>query len=297
MLDEAHPHEIERSRWEVDHVARAFAAIDAAGEGPHPFDVVHDHCGFAALAMADRLMTPLVHTLHGPFDRAASAFYAAHGHKGTLVAISHAQRDDAPPALRDGPVVYNPLRFSDWRLEHEPDDHVLWIGRMAEVKGAHRAIRAAAAAGVRLVLAGPVQPGHEGFFDREVRPHVDGDRVRYLGELGGRDKTRAYGQARALLMPIRWAEPFGMVMTEAMACGTPVIAFAEGSVPEVVTDGLTGFVVDDEAGMAAAIGRIDGVDRARCREHAEGCFGLDAALAGYEEVYQQAASGALVRHS
>ena len=290
VLDEAHPDEIERSRWEVDHVARAFAAIDEAADGPHPFHVVHDHCGFAALAMADRLSTPLVHTLHGPFEEEALAFYEEHGHKGTLVAISKAQRRDAPPALRDGPVVYNPLRFSDWPVETQPGDHVLWIGRMTDVKGPHRAIRAAQAAGVPLVLAGPVQPGQEEFFATEVEPHFDGERIRYVGEVGGGGKAQAYGQARAVLMPIRWAEPFGMVMTEAMACGTPVIAFPEGSAPELVSDGVTGFLVDDEEAMAEAIGRIDEIDRVACREHAEERFGIDAAIDGYEEVYAHAAA-------
>jgi glycosyltransferase involved in cell wall biosynthesis len=292
LLEEPHPDEIERARWEVDHVARAFAAIDREAADGAPFNIVHDHCGFGALAMADRLDTPIVHTLHGPFDEEAAAFYREHGSKATIVAISRAQLADAPPALQDATVVHNPLNFDEWTLSTAPSDHVLWMGRMAPVKGPHRAIAAARAADVPLVLAGPVQPGQEEFFAREVEPAVDGDRVRYVGELGAEEKMKAYGDARALLMPIRWAEPFGLVMTEAMACGTPVIAFAEGSAPEVVTDGANGWIVDDEHAMAAAIGRVDEIDRASCREHAEHAFGLEPALDGYEDVYLQAtASG------
>jgi glycosyltransferase involved in cell wall biosynthesis len=291
VLEDPHPEEIERSRWEVDHVARAFADIDDARDG-HPYEVVHDHCGFTALAMADRLATPLVHTLHGPFDDETLAFYAVHGHKATIVAISDAQRRDGPPRLRDAAVVHNPLDFDEWALREDPEDHVLWIGRMAPVKGPHRAIAAARAAGVPLVLAGPIQPGQEEYFATEVEPHIDGEAVRYVGEVGGPDKAAAYCAARAVLMPIRWAEPFGLVMTEAMACGTPVIAFREGSAPEVVDDGVSGFLVDDEDEMAAAIGRIDEVDRAACREQARRRFGVDVAVEGYEAVYERAAAAA-----
>jgi glycosyltransferase involved in cell wall biosynthesis len=288
VLEAPHPDEIERAGWEVDHVARAFAAIDRERQGPDPFDIVHDHCGFSALAMADRLGTPLVHTLHRPIDEDAVAFYREHAHKATIVAISHAQLTDGPAVLRDSAVIHNPLDFDEWVLGTEPGDHVLWIGRMAAVKGPHRAIRAAREADVPLVLAGPVQPGQEEFFAREVEPAIDGDRVRYVGELSGVDRVRAYGDASALLMPIRWAEPFGLVMTEAMACGTPVIAFGEGAAPEVITDDVTGWIVEDEHEMAAALRRVHEIDRASCRDHAERSFGLEAALDQYEDVYRQA---------
>jgi glycosyltransferase involved in cell wall biosynthesis len=288
VLEESHPDEIERSRWEVDHVARTFALVDGAAAEGRPFDVLHDHCGFTALAMADRLDTPLVHTVHGPIDDETAAFYAAHGHKGTIVGISHAQLETAPHALRNGPVVYNPLRFGEWPVTEEPGDHLLWVGRMAEIKGPHRAIEAAREAGLPLVLAGPVQPGQEEFFASEVEPRIDGDAVRYVGEVGRGDKAELYGCARGLLMPIRWQEPFGLVMTEAMACGTPVIAFPEGSAPEIVIEGVTGFLVDDESEMAAAVARLGEVDRARCRECAEMRFGVPQAIDGYERVYEAA---------
>jgi glycosyltransferase involved in cell wall biosynthesis len=289
LLESPHPDEIERARWEVDHVARAFGAIDRAAQDGQRFDIVHDHCGFGALAMADRLTTPLVHSVHGPFDEDTTVFYREHGDKATIVAISRAQLADAPPELHDSFVVHNPLNFDEWTLSTTPGDHVLWIGRMAPIKGPHRAIRAAREADVPLVLAGPIQPGQEEFFAREVEPAIDDDRVRYVGELGREDKAKAYGEARAVLMPIRWAEPFGLVMTEAMACGTPVIAFAEGAAPEVVTDGVTGWIVDDEQAMAAALERVPEIDRAACRDHAERTFGLQTAVDGYERVYAYAA--------
>ena len=290
VLDEPHPDEIEHSRWEIDHVARVFGEIDRAGENGGAYDVIHDHTGYAGLAMADRIATRVVHTLHGPFDEVTSAFYAAHGHKAKIVAISRAQLDDAPPNIRDAAVVYNPLRFEEWELHETPGDHVLFMGRMAPVKGPHRAIAAAREAGVPLAIAGPVQPGQEEFFASEVEPHFDDDQVRYVGEIGTDGKPEAYGAARALLMPIRWAEPFGMVMTEAMACGTPVIAFAEGSAPELIEDGVNGFVVRDEHEMAQAIARLGEIDRARCRAYAHERFGVEAAVDGYERVYATSAA-------
>jgi glycosyltransferase involved in cell wall biosynthesis len=288
VLDDAHPDEIERSIWEVDHVARTFDALDAAAADGAPFDVVHDHCGFTALAMAHRLETPLVHTMHGPLDDTVWPFYEAHGHKGVVVAISHSQLDGAPAVLADAPVVHNPLAFDEWELGDDPDDHVVWMGRMNPVKGPHRAIAAAREAGVRLTLAGPVQPGQEEFFADEVEPHVDGDQVRYVGEAQGPDKARLYRSARAVLMPIRWAEPFGLVMVEALACGAPVIAFPEGAAREIVVDCDCGFLVDDEHEMAQAIGRVGELDRARCRESARERFDAPRCVSGYEDAYRRA---------
>ena len=190
---------------------------------------MHDHCGFTALAMADRIDTPVVHTLHGQFTASTAAFYAHHGHKATLVPISRAQLASAPAGLRAVAAIPNPIDLDVWPLREGKGDYVLWIGRMTAVKGPHRAIAAARIAGVPLILAGVIQPGQQAFFDAEVAPHIDGDRVRFVGEVGGTVKRSLFADARALLMPIRWEEPFGMVMVEALACGTPVIAFAEGA--------------------------------------------------------------------
>src|SRR5215208_1867814 len=163
------------TQFEADHVARTFAAIDAAREHGPPFDVIHDHVGHTALAMADRVSVPLVHTLHGPFDERATSFYAEHGRKACIVAISQAQLDAAPTAMGGGRVVPNPIDCSEWPYRAEKDDFLLWIGRMSPDKGPHRAITAAREAGAPLVLAGPVQPGQESFFASEVEPHLDGE--------------------------------------------------------------------------------------------------------------------------
>jgi glycosyltransferase involved in cell wall biosynthesis len=240
--------------------------------------------------MADRLSVPLVHTLHGPFTEAASRFYAEHGPKASIVAISQAQLADAPEAMGRGHVVHNPIDCAEWPFCAEKDDFLLWLGRMSPDKGPDRAIAAARAAGARLVLAGPVQPGQESYFAERVEPQLGQDGIEYVGEADAARKRELYRHARALLMPIRWPEPFGLVMVEALACGTPVIAFAEGSAPEIVEDGRTGFIVDDEDAMAEAVGRLGEIDPATCRESCEQRFGVPAVVRGYEQVYREAAA-------
>ena len=282
-LEGPHPDEIEMSLYEADHVASAFARME---EAEQPFDVLHDHCGFTAFAFADKIDTPVIHTLHGPFTDETSAFYARHGHKARAVALSRYQAEQAPDELEVVAVIGNPIVVDDFPFQAEKDDYLLWIGRMNEDKGPNRAIAAAQEAGARLVLAGPVQPGQERFFAREVEPQIDGHQIRYIGEVG-EEKTELYARASAFLMPIRWAEPFGLVMTEAMACGTPVIAFPEGSAPEIVLDGETGFVVEDEHEMAAAVGRLGEIDPERCRDSARERFDVAAVAESYERVYDR----------
>jgi len=294
LLGESHPDEIERSLYEVDHVGQAFDRIDAAA-GDARFDVIHDHCGFTGLAMAGRIDTPLVHTLHGPFTKETAAFYARHGHKATLVGISRTQLASAPPGL--GPIasIPNPIELRAWPLEEHKDDYLLWIGRFTPEKGPQRAIAAARAVDVPLVLAGVVQPGQQAFFDREIAPHIDGTRVRFVGEVSGSTKRSLFARARGLLMPIRWDEPFGMVMVEALACGTPVIAFAEGAARELIVDGKTGFLVKDERGMTDAIGLLPRIAARDCRAWVSRHCDIEVVAAAYEHTYRSAAFPSIVR--
>ena len=284
-LEGPHPDEIEMSLYEADHVASAFARMDQADP---PFDVLHDNCGFTAFAFADRIETPAIHTLHGPFTEETTAFYSRHGHKARAVALSRYQAEQAPAELEIVAVIGNPIVVDDFPFSAQTGDYLLWIGRMNEDKGPNRAIAAAKEVGARLILAGPVQPGQESFFQHEVEPHLDG-RIRYIGEVGD-EKGDLYAGASALLMPIRWPEPFGLVMTEAMACGTPVIAFPEGSAPELVIEGETGFVVEDEHGMAEAIARVGEIDRERCRESARERFDVSAVAEAYGRAYEAVSS-------
>ncbi|MGA2453184.1 MAG: glycosyltransferase family 4 protein [Solirubrobacteraceae bacterium] len=287
-LQGTHPDEIGSSLYESDHVAAAYDAIDRAATEARPFDVVHDHSGFTALAMADRVSVPVVHTLHGPFSPEMCPFYERHGHKARLVAISHFQLEHAPSGVCVADVVPNPIRVEDWPFREDKDDYLLWMGRMDPIKGAHRAIAAARAAGMRLVLAGPVQPGQETYFHSEIEAHVDGRNVVFAGEVGGVRRKDLFARAKAFLMPISWPEPFGMVMVEALACGTPVIAFPEGAAGEIVLDGENGFHVADVQAMAEATRSLEKIDAARCRRSVASRYDAAIVAAGYEDVYYRA---------
>jgi glycosyltransferase involved in cell wall biosynthesis len=287
VLDQPHPESIERALFEGDHDGRAFRAIDAAAADGHPFDVIHDHSGYVALAMADRVSTPLVHTVHGPFDHDTKPYYAVNGPNGAVVCISEAQSRMAPdPAIVDA-VVYNPIDVDNWPVGYEKHDYLLWLGRFHEAKGPHRAIQVAKATGRPLVLAGPVQRGQERFFANEIQPHIDGEKIRYIGEVGGARKQRLFMEALVFLMPIRWPEPFGMVMVEAMAAGTPVLAFPEGAAPEVVEHGISGYLVRDEDEMAAMVDDAARLDPLQVRRSAER-FAPDRIAVGYEGAYRAA---------
>ena len=292
LLEEPHPDTIGSALHESDHVARAWEQVEQAAARGHAFDLLHDHSGFTALAMADRVAVPVVHTIHGAFDRDTRPFYRRHGRKATLVAVSRSQAASAPTGVPISAVVPNPIAVDRWPLNTEKQDYVLWIGRMAPVKGAHRAIEAARLAGKNLVLAGPVQTGQEQYFREQIEPHIDGQRVRYVGEVAGSAEQQLYANARALLMPVCWPEPFGMVMIEALACGTPVIAFPEGAAAEIVIDGENGMLVSDEQQMARAIdqvGAMGAIDPARCRASAAERYDIAVTATGYERVYRHAA--------
>jgi glycosyltransferase involved in cell wall biosynthesis len=289
LLPRAYPESIERSLIEADHVALAFAAMDDAAAEGHPFDVVHDHCGFTPLAMADRVAVPLAHTVHGPFDDDTSIYYSHHAAKGSIVCISHSQAGMAPDGVPVTGVVHNPIDVDAWPVGLRKQDYLLWLGRFVAEKGPQRAIRVAQMANRPLVLAGTVQPRQERFFANEIQPHIDGERIRFVGEAGGARKQRLFADAAVFLMPIRWPEPFGMVMVESLAAGTPVLAFDQGAAPEIVENGRNGFLVQDEEEMAAQVESATRLDPMDCRRSAER-FLPNRVAAGYEAMYEAAIS-------
>jgi glycosyltransferase involved in cell wall biosynthesis len=288
LLDAPHPDSIERALFEADHVGRAYEAIEGAAT---PFDLVHDHSGYTALAMADRIGLPLVHTVHGPFDNDTTPYYDHHGRKGRLVCISRSQASMAPAGAGEPAVVYNPIDVASWPVGLHKEPWLLWLGRFVPEKGPQRAIAVAKAAGRPLVLAGTVQPRYERFFANEIQPHIDGTNIRFIGEVGGARKQKLFADAYAFLMPIRWPEPFGMVMVEALAAGTPVLAFAQGAAVEIIEHGVNGFLVDDEREMAAMVEPAGKLEPQTVRATAER-FSPDRVAAGYEAVYAEAVAKA-----
>lgn len=295
VLDRPHPEAIGRSLYDADHVNRGVAMIEAA---ERPFDVIHDHSGYAAVPMADRIRVPMVHTMHWHLHGDYARFYNHHGHKAHLVALSEAQLGCANGRCRHGQapffdvaatVIPNSIDLTDWPLVTEKEDYLLFLGRLSEAKGPHRAIEVARRSGRRLVLAGRVFPEDAEFVDEEVRPHLDGERIRFVGEVGGAERQRLYARAGGFLMPIRRCEPFGLVMLEALAAGTPVIAFAEGAAAEIVQPGRNGFLVDDEEAMAEAIGQLPSLDPSACRASVEERYSIRTVADAYEALYRRVA--------
>jgi glycosyltransferase involved in cell wall biosynthesis len=261
-LPHAYDKKVHDSMLELDHVLQV---LRYTGRG---YDLVHDHTNIG-LALADAAWPrdiPMVHTMHNGHAKERGQFYLRHGGAAHLVAISEAQWKTAPSGLRVAATIPNPIDPEEWPFNDNKAGYVLWVGNFNEAKGAHRAILACQMANKRLVLAGPVQAGQESYFKTEVAPFVDGRWVKYVGEIGGARKKWLFSNAAAFLMPITWNEPFGMVMIEALVCGTPVIAFPYGAATEIVIDGKNGYQVADAAAMAEALSEVGTIDSYACRE-------------------------------
>ena len=248
----------------------------AAHESLTDCDLIHDHTLAGPLLAAERGgPIPVLTTIHGPFDDDLSALYRALGGRVPLIAISHAQRSAAPD-VPVAQVIHHGIDASLFAMGDGKGDgdgeYCLFLGRMGPDKGAHRAIEVARKAGRRIVLAAKMREAFEiRYFTEMVEPLLGPDAV-YLGEVPHQQKLDLLAGASALLFPIRWNEPFGLVMLEAMACGTPVLAFPEGAAPEVVEHGKTGFLCADEEDMVTALDHLDDVRRADCRAAVEGYF-------------------------
>lgn len=269
--------------WEALHAAAAF---ERAGD----FDILHNHAGVFPVTLSRLVPTPVVTTLHGSgAEEGSRHVYLAYGEQ-PYVSITDAERRLCPD-LNYVATVYNGIDVEAFPFGDRPGDHLVCIGRMSPDKGIHLAIGAAAAAGRRLLLAGIVPDGDRDYFEAEVRPHLRPGRVEFLGPVTHAEKGPLLAGAAALLHLVTYEEAFGLTMAEAMACGTPVIATRRGSVPELVVDGATGFVVGSVAGAAAAIAALPSIDRAACRRHVADSFATDRMTLGYEAVYERVLAG------
>jgi glycosyltransferase involved in cell wall biosynthesis len=263
---------------EVMHAARVAAALERCD-----VDIVHDHTLAGPLLARGRLV-PTITTVHGPVNEDAGAYYDALQDTVQLVSISAAQRA-AAPHLPWVATVHNAVRTETFPFRNDKDDVALFLGRFHPDKAPHLAIDAARAAGLPIVLAGKCsEPIEREYFEREVQPRLGPDTI-LRGVANARAKRELLSRAKCLLFPICWEEPFGLVMIEAMACGTPVVALRRGSVPEVVTDGLTGIIVDEPAQLPDAVLRASTIEPAECRRMAETRFSVAAMAAGYEAAY------------
>jgi glycosyltransferase involved in cell wall biosynthesis len=266
---------------EVLHTARVAEILDGLD-----VDLVHDHTLAGPLLARGRLV-PTVVTTHGPVTDEPGQYYRALGHTVGLAAISHAQRRSAP-ALPWLGTVHNALDVSSFPFREDKADELVFLGRLHPDKGVHLAIDAARSVGLPIVVAGKcTEPIERAYFESEIRPRLGSD-VTIFGNADATQKRELLARAAALVFPIVWDEPFGLVMIEAMACGTPVVAFGRGAVPEVVVHGVTGVVCDRPEELPAAIRASRLLSARACRDHVASHFDVATMAAGYEAVYRSA---------
>jgi glycosyltransferase involved in cell wall biosynthesis len=256
---------------------------ERAGE----FDLIHSHIGCSALPYTRLTKTPTLHTLHGIFTADNQKMYS-YAKAQPYVSISDAQREPKL-GLNCVATVYNSIDVASHKFFPTPDApaYLAFLGRMSPEKGPRQAIEIAKATGIPLKMAGKVDPVDVEFFEREIKPLIDGEFIQFLGEADHNMKNNLMGRAIATLFPIQWREPFGLVTIESMAAGTPVIAMGLGAVPEIVTHGQSGFICHTVAECIAAVSQIPSISRLACREYVASHFGVDSMTNGYEAVYRQ----------
>ncbi len=265
--------------WEAMHVAHVLARSQE-------FDLIHNHLDWLPLAFAGHCRAPLLTTIHGfsgpgilpAYIQAASAY----------VSISDADRS---PNLEYVATVHHGIDFDELPFSINGGSGLVAFGRIHPDKGTHTAIEIARLAGRQLTICGIVQD--EAYFTERIAPYVDGDQVVFLGSVGPRQRAEILGGSAAMLHPVAFDEPFGLSVVESMACGTPVVAYRRGSMPEVVDEGVTGFLVDTAGQASAAVTRIPAIDRAGCRARARQRFGVDRMVTDYLAVYAAITAGSL----
>lgn len=258
-------------------------AFKRAGE----FDLIHSHVDFAALPYASFTKTPVIHTIHGILTPLVEQIYTQHRQQN-FVSISNSQRRE-DLKLNYVATVYNAIATEQFKFYQKPDQppYLAFLGRMSVEKGPHLAIAIAKRTGLPLKMAGKIDFENREFFDREVAPHIDGKQIEFLGEADTRLKNELMGRAIATLFPVTEPEPFGRVMIESMASGTPAIALSLGSAPEAIADGKTGFLCENLEECVAAVAKVETLDRRTCRDRVEANFSVRRMVDGYEAAYQQ----------
>ena len=250
------------------------------------FDLIHFHIDYLHFPLSRRSRLPQLTTLHGRLDLPDLAPLYRRFHDMPLVSISDAQRRPVPSARWLG-TVHHGLPEDLFKFHEAPGDYLAFLGRISPEKRVDRAIEIARRAGAPLKIAAKVDRVDQDYFDAVIKPLLDTSLVEFIGEVGGKEKEEFLGKAYALLFPIDWPEPFGLVMIEAMACGTPVIAWPHGSVSEIMEDGVAGFVVDEVEAAARAVERLAGFDRRQCREVFERRFTAGRMAGDYVNIYER----------
>lgn len=282
----AWPRGLRLGRPRSDPAAACAALLESMARRARDFDLIHCHTDWLHLPLCSRLRVPFVTTVHGRLDLPGLPEALRLFPEAPFISISDSQREPLADVRWLG-TVYHGLPPGSLQPRFGPGAYLAFLGRLAPDKGPETAIRLARSAGMPLRIAAKLPRSERRYFKERLEPLIDGEQIQVIGEVNDRAKEGFLGNAAALLFPIDWPEPFGLVMIEAMACGTPVIAFRRGSVPEIVDEGVTGFVVDDDAEALRAIKRLPELDRAQVRECFESRFSARRMASEYVRCYER----------
>jgi glycosyltransferase involved in cell wall biosynthesis len=261
--------------WECLHISNLM-------EQAHKFDLIHNHFDFLPLTYSKLIKTPMVTTIHGFSSPKILEVYKKYNNAGFYVSISNSDRS---PELIYTATVYNGLDTNEFTFREASKDYLLFFGRIHPEKGTYESIQIAKQSGRKLIISGLIQ--HQDYFDSKVKPYINDDDIVFVGNSEPKEREKLLGEAYALLHPVSFREPFGLSVAEAMMCGTPVIAFNMGSMPELILGGNTGFLVNTVDEAAEAVGNIYTINRMFCREWAYSKFSREKMIDGYLEVYNR----------
>lgn len=270
----------------VDPIPHHLLMLEKVMARAEEFDVIHFHTDYFHYPLSRRYGYPCVTTLHGRLDIPDLVPLYREFREMAVVSISEAQRRPLPWINWAG-TVHHGLPPNLLSFNGQPEQYLAFIGRISPEKGLDMAIAIAEQSGVKLKIAAKLDKENLEYYEHVIKPLMASPVVEYVGEIGEKEKTAFLGNALALIFPIDWEEPFGLVMIESMACGTPVVAFGRGSVPEVVKDGVSGYVVNDMLAAVAAVAKIDAIDRRGCRRYFEECFVASRMAEDYLDIYQE----------
>lgn len=253
------------------------------------FDIIHNHLGLQLMPFIKFINKPVITTLHGAFVVEEEKKLYKEYKNMPFISISDSQRF-AGPELNYIATVYNGIQIDKYPFQEKPKPdkpYLAFLGRMSVEKGPHLAIKLAKETGQNLIMAGKISDVDMSFYEEFVLPHIDGEQITFIGELGHKEKVKLLKNASATLHPVTWPEPFGLVMAESMACGTPVLALNQGSIPEVIKDKVTGFIENDIDALIKHVKDIDKIDRKTCRKHVEENFSVQMMTNGYLSAYRK----------
>lgn len=279
----------------VDWYHRSQNLINAANlfQRANKFDIIHNHAGDNALFFVQTVKTPVLTTLHNVLPNSKQnksdeyITFDYYSQKTNFASISFNQRKHSNLKLNYVDTVYNGINLNDFTFNNQPQDYLVWLGRIHYGKGTWNAVNVVVKAKQKLIMAGNTTCESDEEYFKKIKPLIDGKKIKFIGEVNRKEKNKLLSGAKALLFPTIWEEPFGLVMIEAMACGTPVIAFNKGAAPEIVKDGETGFIVKDDKEMIEAIKKVDKINRTQCRKHIEKYFTVEKMVDEYERVYEK----------